>query len=620
MSLMVVGCCRIAMFKPARPIRGILKFLSLKAAGHTIMCVGAMLHTRHGSSSDHACDGDSCSGLEQSRTFFRAYVSFSIRHAFDECTNIRGMRFAQPESKIYPDVIEPKQREEGQLQPTFQEGPLTLNRASTAEAGTPSRRGLTLDPVEPFQPTEPCSPAVAQRVEAVVTDDSEPANDNPATSNVVAASPKAAKEQEALEITDAEGLGRRPESFSDRTAQHEVQEEPAADDAKDPAEHGLMSDGESESSGDTSSSASESDSTKDEESDDDASSQASSARDADKEEEDNRQSSDEEGEPDAMSEDSSIGLEAFTFAPAALVALEQFHLKDKAEILSRRLAGRACVQLLQSICLHVLDTGAAAQNCQLLLAQIQVVVHVIAHAQQIGARKAVRMLLEDLQPILVGSEAVIRSWSHKGTMKKFMSGRAADEEFLELHLQLKEFSQSPAFVHLFSSLPPDEAAELSELQASQQLGGYTSVEANRAAFERLLLLFILRYKPTKVRTQRQRLVDLLAAYNKARSCGGGDGNQEGQGGEGADFGGKTVDEQIEHLAKTRLGRAAKHAVPLMQVLMTNMWGADPASVPPSRVGKWRLAVRMALEPLRVATGSLQLPQVPEEDVQEWVES
>ncbi|GIL61643.1 hypothetical protein Vafri_16045 [Volvox africanus] len=561
----------------------------------------------------------------------------------------------QAGSKVHPAVIEPTSKKDLEQSPqaAFQEIPATpdpppaplVPPPATVPPATPNgtaKPALILDPVEPFQTGYPVSPVVVcQRLESVAAIQAEPVFDDVATSSAAAAASKVAREPEPIEVTNVEA----DEEVED--PKHVAAEEPVDVAPVDVAPVDIKDDEEEKTSPDVYKEedknepvqdAAEEDSRKetDSETDDDERSSVSasskSSTDSDDlsgDEDEGSESRDEEDvneDADALSEGASEAPEPFTFDPDALAALERFKLRDKAEILVELLPGQAVVEALQSICIFATDAGAATHNCHLLITQVQIIVHVLAHAHRDGARRAVRSLLEELHPILMSIQAVVSAWRHKGTMEKFMSGRAADDEFLELHLLLKEFAQSASFVQLFAQLPPEESAALADLQAAQQLSGYCSVEASRVAFERLLLLFILRYKPTKTRTQKQRLLDLLAAYNHPPSLS----NLNGDAHDGADgdgttqkvvdgFGCETVEEQIEHLAKTRLGRAATHAIPLMVVMMTNMWGSSMEDLPASKTGKWRMAVRLALEPLRAATGVFGLPQVPEDDVRPWVE-
>ncbi|GIL93333.1 hypothetical protein Vretimale_19747 [Volvox reticuliferus] len=551
---------------------------------------------------------------------------------------------AQADPKVHPAVVEPKRKEDLQqtTQPTVQETPATPNSPpaplpvpppTTAPPATPNgtaKPAPILDPVEPFQPGELVSSLV---ITSVI--EAEPANvqcDYVATLSAAAAAPNTTREQEPTEVTNVEpdevedfthvateepvdvappaGLADVKDAEAENTPVDVSNEEDTNEPVQDEAEENPEKETDSETDNDERSSVSASSNR----------STASGDLSGDEDEGSELQGEEDENEDaDASSEGASEELEPFTFDAAALVALERFKLRDKAETLVELLPGQAAVEALQSICVFATDAGAATQNCQLLITQVRIIVHVLVHAYKDGARKAVKSLLEQLHPILVSVQAVVSTWRQKGTMEKFMSGRAADDEFLELHLLLKEFAQSASFAQLFAQLPPEESAELVDLQATQQLSGYCSVEASRVAFERLLLLFILRYKPTKTRTQKQRLLDLLAAYNRPPSLSNGIDGDDGAKKADDGFGCETVEEQIEHLAKTRLGRAATHAVPLMVVMMTNMWGASMEDMPKTKTGKWRMAVRLALEPLRAATGMIQLPQVPEDDVCPWVE-
>ncbi|GLI66400.1 hypothetical protein VaNZ11_010161 [Volvox africanus] len=562
---------------------------------------------------------------------------------------------SQAESKVHPAVVEPTRKEDLQksAQPAFQEttstpdlppAPLAVPRPATPPA-TPNgtaKPAPTLDPVEPFQTGDLVSPVVVtQRLESVAAIEAEPANNDVATSSAAAAAPEITREPELIEVTtvepdeeveDLKGVAAdepvevapvdvAPVDVKDdegeKTSPCVYKEEDTNEPVQNAAERGSSKETDSETDDDERSSVSASSK---------SSTDLGDLRGDEDEGSESRGEEEENEDADASSEGASEAPEPFKFDPDALDALERFKLRDNAEILVELLPGQAVVEALQSICIFATDAGAATHNCQVLITQVQIIVHVLARGHQDGARKAIRSLLEKLHPILVSIQAVVSAWRHKGTMEKFMSGRAADDEFLELHLLLKEFAQSPSFAQLFAQLPPEETAALADFQTTQHLSGYCSVEASRVAFERLLLLFILRYKPTKTRTQKQRLLDLLAAYNHLPSLSNGNGgahdgaDDDGTTQEAVDgFGCKTVEEQIEHLAKTRLGRAATHAVPLMVVMMTNMWGASMENLPTSKTGKWRMAVSLALEPLRAATGVFQLPQVPEDDVRPWVE-
>ncbi|GLC45910.1 hypothetical protein PLESTF_000711400 [Pleodorina starrii] len=510
---------------------------------------------------------------------------------------------------------------------------------ATTQPATPegeSKPALTLDPVEPFQPTGLVSPAVAiQRAESV---DAVADEGIPTTLSTGAAGSKTDQNLDQTEITSVEPI---EDQVVECKSADELVGDLGVDDSKDayPSNADSRAQDDEEASEQQPIAVSDADSVaagghregEDDKARADAAfnsipAESRSSDDKPPADKDSGDSPDSQvvvtGDAELSDEDSSADLEPFAFDPDALAALEFFQLRDTAEILGSRSGGHAVVQALQSMCSFAMDAGAATQNCQLLLTQIRIVMHVLARAQRDGSRrKAVRALLEELHPTLMSAEALLGCWAHKGSLEKFMSGREADDEFLDMHLQLKDFAQSPSFLELLACLPPHEAADLSDLQSSLQLSGYCCVEAARASYERLMLLFILRYKPTKSRTQRERLMDLLAEYQDpnsptAAACRtvGADGSPGSGSGSGS---GPSPEDQLEHFARFHVGRAATHAAPLMVALMTNMWGADPGSVPRGRTDKWRLAVRMAVEPMRAATGAWQLPVVPLEGVQPW---